>query len=44
MTIYIAFAQIDLCLVRLFADIIANTFTLSLYLNGKVPSSTPKTG
>ena len=36
MTIYIAFAQIDLCLVRLAADITANTFTLSLYLNGKV--------
>ena len=35
MSIYIAFAQIDLCLVRLGADLIANAFTLSMYLDGK---------
>ena len=32
MSIYIAFAQVDLCLVRLVADIVANAFTLSMYL------------
>ena len=36
MSIYIAFAQIDLCLVRLLADVVANAFTLSMYLGGKV--------
>ena len=36
MSIYIAFAQIDLCLIRLAADIVANAFTLSMYLNDKV--------
>jgi hypothetical protein len=39
MSIYIAFAQVDLCLVRLVADIVANAFTLSMYL---VPAAPPK--
>ena len=34
-SIYIAFVQIDLCLVRLAADILANAFTLSMYLGSK---------
>ena len=33
--IFIAFAQLDLLVVRMFSDIVANFFTTSLYLHGK---------
>jgi hypothetical protein len=33
--VFIAFAQLDLLLVRLMSDILANFFTTSLYLHGK---------
>ena len=34
--IFIAFGQLDLLLVRLASDLVANCFTLNMYLDGKI--------
>ena len=39
--VFIAFAQLDLLLVRLFSDIFANLFTTSLYLHDKTYNPSP---